>query len=115
MAPVPKKIQLSGEGNTLVILWSDEHRSAYPYQFLRDHCPCATCTGAEFGPRPASQPSSPFTMFKKTLKPERAELVGRYAVQIYWSDGHSTGIYSFDYLRELCPCAECAAAKASAK
>jgi DUF971 family protein len=45
----------------------------------------------------------------KPLKPERAELVGRYAVQIHWNDGHSTGIYSFDYLRQICPCPECAA------
>jgi DUF971 family protein len=45
----------------------------------------------------------------KPLKPERAALVGRYAVQIFWTDSHSAGIYSFDYLREACPCAECAA------
>ena len=51
---------------------------------------------------------SPFPILGvKPLKPERAELVGRYALQIHWSDRHSTGIYSFDYLRELCPCAEC--------
>jgi DUF971 family protein len=43
-------------------------------------------------------------MYQKTLKPERAEVVGRYALQIFWSDGHSTGIYAFDYLRSLCPC-----------
>jgi len=43
----------------------------------------------------------------KPLKPERAELVGRYALQIYWNDGHSTGIYSFDYLRSLCACPQC--------
>jgi len=44
------------------------------------------------------------------LKPQKAELVGRYALQIYWSDGHSSGIYTFDYLRGLCPCTECEAA-----
>ncbi len=50
----------------------------------------------------------------RPLKPNRAELVGRYALQIFWSDGHSTGIYSFHYLRELCPCGECAAGKEAA-
>ena len=47
----------------------------------------------------------------KPLKPERAELVGRYALQIYWNDGHSTGIYSFDYLRNLCSCPQCELAR----
>jgi len=41
----------------------------------------------------------------------KAELVGRYALQIYWSDGHSSGIYTFDYLRNLCPCTDCEAAR----
>lgn len=37
--------------------------------------------------------------------------VGNYAIQFRWEDGHSTGIYTFDYLRSLCPCPECAASK----
>ena len=45
---------------------------------------------------------------------ERAELVGRYAMQIYWNDQHSSGIYSFDYLRQICPCPECAAKREGA-
>jgi len=50
---------------------------------------------------------------QKPLHPVRAELVGRYAVQIHWSDGHATGIYTFSYLRNLCPCPECTALRAS--
>jgi DUF971 family protein len=46
---------------------------------------------------------------QKPLRPESAELVGRYALQIHWSDGHSSGIYTFTYLRTLCPCTECTA------
>ena len=107
MEAVPKTIKLAGGNDTLTIQWSDGHFSAYPYRYLRNKCPCATCS--EMGP-PASTAPSPFPMFGvKPLKPERAELVGRYAVQIYWSDGHSSGIYTFDFLRELCPCVECAA------
>jgi DUF971 family protein len=34
--------------------------------------------------------------------------VGRYAIRFHWSDGHSTGIYTFEHLRELCPCPICA-------
>ena len=106
MQIIPQKIKLAGENNTLTIQWSDGHLSAYPYQRLRDRCPCATCT--EAGPPEPAAPS-PLKLYTRTLRPARAELVGRYALQIYWNDGHSSGIYSFEYLRSLCPCAECAA------
>lgn len=113
MPIVPSKIKLAGENNTLVVTWSDGHVSAYPYKYLRDRCPCASCTGHDYAPvKPQTAPTL-LPMFQKPLKPERAELVGRYAVQIYWNDGHSTGIYSFDYLRDLCPCAACAARRES--
>jgi len=107
MQVIPKKIKLAAGNDALAIEWSDGHLSAYAYRYLRNKCPCATCS--ELGPPEQSVPS-PFPILGvKPLRPERAELVGRYALQIYWSDGHSTGIYSFDYLRESCPCAECAA------
>jgi len=109
MQIVPSKIKLAGSGNTLMVHWSDGHASTYEYAYLRERCPCASCTGHDYAPvKPQASPTL-LPMFQKALKPERAELVGRYAVQIYWNDGHSTGIYSFDYLRELCPCAECVA------
>ncbi len=106
---VPTKIKLAGENNTLAIQWSDGHASVYPYRYLRDKCPCATCTDQSHG-RPAQPPSASSLLpllGAKPLRPDRAERVGRYAVQIYWNDGHSTGIYSFNFLRELCPCVEC--------
>jgi DUF971 family protein len=110
----PTRIKLAGENNALRIEWSDGHVSAYPYRYLRDRCPCATCS--EAGPPPAESAGSPFPILgAKPLRPERAELVGRYALQIFWSDNHSSGIYSFDYLRELCPCAECEARRAAAE
>ena len=46
-------------------------------------------------------------MYKAAPKLTNVETVGRYAVRLFWADGHSTGLYSFDYLREICPCAEC--------
>ena len=46
-------------------------------------------------------------MYKAKLKMLGVEPVGNYAIRIDWSDGHNTGIYSFDHLREICPCAEC--------
>lgn len=109
MPATPAKIKLDAGDDTLAIHWTDGHVSRYNYRSLRDHCPCASCTGAEPA---APQPTSPFPMFgTKPLKPNRAELVGRYALQIFWNDGHSSGIYSFDYLRGLCPCEECAASR----
>ena len=107
MRAFPTSIKLAGENNTVVIQWADGHVSAYPYQYLRSKCPCATCE--EFRP-PAERAAGPLPIFgQKPLRPERAEPVGRYALQIHWSDGHSSGIYVFDYLRSLCPCPECTA------
>ncbi len=115
MTASPARIKLKGGDDTLLIEWSDGHQSAYSYRFLRDRCPCSACAGKE-GRKPAPpQPAGLIPMFQVALRPERAELVGRYALQIYWSDGHSTGIYGFDYLRDLCPCAECDGLRAALK
>jgi DUF971 family protein len=109
----PTSIKLAGERNTLGVHWSDGHLSAYPYTYLRGKCPCATCQ--ELG-SPAERPLSPLPILgQKMLAPERAELVGRYALQIFWNDGHSAGIYSFDYLRALCPCPECDTKRGAAR
>jgi DUF971 family protein len=108
----PKSVRLRGGGDRLAIKWSDGHQSFYPYQYLRDRCPCATCMDRKI---PAPAESNALPMFGKgPPKPDKAQLVGRYALQIFWNDGHSAGIYTFDYLRELCPCAECEAARAEA-
>ena len=48
-------------------------------------------------------------MYKPTLKMVSVEEVGHYAIRIAWSDGHNTGIYSFDHLRKICPCEPCKA------
>jgi len=113
MRNVPTKIKLDAGNDTLSILWADGHASVYSYRELRDRCPCASCdeAGGTHGQPPSLLPM----LGVKALKPERAELVGRYAVQIYWNDGHSTGIYSFDYLRGLCPCPQCEASRRSAQ
>lgn len=86
----------------LLITWEDEHRSLYSHVYLRSLCPCAQCVDEWTG--------------KRTVRPEQIspslgiaqwEPVGRYAVRFKWSDGHQTGIYSFDYLRKICPCEAC--------
>jgi len=87
--------------------WKDGHSSHYELQYLRDQCPCAQCTGAHGGPGRDPQPESPFQVYKPRLKMQSVEPVGNYALRVVWSDGHSTGIYSFEHLREICPCPEC--------
>jgi DUF971 family protein len=80
--------------------WKDGHHSEYGLAYLRDKCPCASCTGA-----PRAQ--SPFQLYKPVLKMVDVEPVGSYAVQIHWNDGHATGIYAYDFLRRICPCPDC--------
>ena len=107
MAADPANIDVS-LSTGVVINWGDGHRSAYSLEYLRDRCPCATCTGAHGGPKPAA---SPFQTYKKILKMDGVEEVGRYALRFLWNDGHTTGIYSFEHLREICPCDECLSKK----
>ena len=60
-------------------------------------------------PRPKTQeaPANPFQMFTPKLKMKSIEPVGSYALRIEWSDGHNTGLYSYDHLRHICPCPIC--------
>jgi DUF971 family protein len=107
-------------GTGMEIEWKDGHRSSYSFQFLRDACPCALCNeerekaGREPG-QPATAAAGALPMFKPTAKPTQAEGVGRYAIRFTWNDGHEHGIYGWDYLREVCPCAECTAARKKAQ
>ncbi len=114
-AAEPEHIAIS-KSRGIKIDWAGGHHSDYPLALLRDNCPCATCTGAHgAAPQPSSYSigagsSAPFPMFKPALRMTQVEETGRYAIRIVWSDGHSTGIYSFDHLRAICPCADCLAA-----
>jgi DUF971 family protein len=96
------------------ITWADGHQSHYDFAYLREECPCATCND-ERGKKQAfaavaSLPSAVLPMFKPKPRAQSAAVMGNYAVQINFSDGHSTGIYSYDHLRSICPCTECAQA-----
>lgn len=114
MELVPVRIRLDAGHGDVAVTWQDGHESVYPHKYLRDRCPCATCAGEE-GPLPSAARANPLQMFTKAVQPERAELVGRYAVQFFWNDGHSAGIYTFEYLRQLCPCPACTALRQAAE
>jgi DUF971 family protein len=92
----PREISLESDA-LLRITWADGGVCDYQAATLRRACPCAQCVNEWTGQR--------------TLKPEAISdeveikdlsIVGRYALNFRWSDGHDTGIYSFQYLRDLC-------------
>ena len=98
---MPKRIKRVTPRQT-DIYWSDGHVSAYPSWYLREKCPCADCVDEFTGERRIVPGSIPATVERINV-----ELVGNYALQFEWSDHHGTGLYTFDLLRELCPCPEC--------
>jgi DUF971 family protein len=108
--PEPEHIAIS-KSKGIRIDWKDGHHSDYPLAYLRDECPCATCSGAHGTPPQKSSYSkdaaNPFKLYQPALRMLKVEAVGAYAVRIDWNDGHNTGIYSFDYLRRICACAQC--------
>jgi DUF971 family protein len=118
IAITPEKVRvLMTEGKGLEIDWADGHKSAWGFAWLRDVCPCATCVdertqqGRKLGqPKPA--PAVLLPMYTPPPKPASAHAVGRYAIQFNWADGHSGGIYSWEYLRRVCQCQECTFAAA---
>lgn len=88
----------------LQITWSDQHVSTFTYAWLRAVCPCAMC-------RSRKQKGGVEEVLATLVPPETTardvDTVGRYALNIVFSDGHDSGIFTFDMLRELCPCAAC--------
>jgi len=101
----PEHISIS-KSKGIKIDWKDGHSSDYELRYLRHHCPCAVCTGAHGTPPqapPIEPASSPFQMFTPALKMVSVEPVGNYAIRIIWSDGHSSGIYSYEHLRKISP------------
>jgi DUF971 family protein len=96
---VPKTIRIKDK-SFLDIIWEDESLSSITLKYLRDECPCASCKGETVMLRTYRPPVN------KMITPEmylikNIETVGEYAIQITWKDGHSTGIYTYEYLQEL--------------
>jgi DUF971 family protein len=103
--PSGVKVHLStGEG--VEISWADGHASRYTFPYLREHCPCAMCKD-EREKKNSTPAANLLPMYKPRVTASKASAVGSYAIQIEYSDGHATGIYSFSFLREVCPCEEC--------
>ena len=99
--PIPRKVSRSGERDVHII-WNDGHESLFEARFLRLQCPCASCVDEMTGKRVLRD-----EQVSNTVSPTSIELVGRYAIRIWWDDGHSSGIYTFEFLRGLCSCVSC--------
>ena len=94
LATDPEHIAVS-KSRGIDIDWKDGHHSSYPVEYLRDWCPCATCTGSH-GTEPRKKtteaPPNPFAMYKPRIRMDTIEQSGNYARDIGWNDGHSSGI-----------------------
>jgi DUF971 family protein len=94
-----KPTRIEAVNAMLVIVWDDGHESYFDFEPLRRACPCATCQGernilVEFKPPPPNYTPASFEL-------TGWQFIGGYGFQPQWRDGHNTGIFSFDYLRQL--------------
>src|SRR5262245_62035962 len=87
-------------GNELAVKWEDGKESFIQLETLRRHCPCAGCQGEKDilgnlykGP--------PRQLTSQAFRLTRINPIGGYALQPVWADGHSTGLFAFDYLRRI--------------
>jgi len=105
--PRPTGVTADRNERIVTITWDDGHVSRYSFAGLRAVCPCVNCRGGhEF----MGEPPDPW-IAKEAQDDEltlyQVEQVGSYALQFSWSDDHSSGIYTWDYLRQACPCDLC--------
>jgi len=95
-APRVRPLEVAVAGSELRIAWDDGTRQTLPLRFVRQQCPCAGCVDEWTGRRTLDAESVP-----DDVRPLSMTEVGRYALQVTWSDGHEAGIYSWDLLRKL--------------
>jgi ATP-binding protein involved in chromosome partitioning len=99
----PLSLGQDGPG-VLTVEWSDGHKGRHRVRDLRLACRCAQCVD-EWTNQQTLDPSS----VPEDVRPVTIEPVGLYGLQIEWSDGHGTGIFTFEVLGSLCCCADCVA------
>ena len=91
MIQPPTDIKAKKSEHQLVITWEPAHVAVYGFKYLRCHCGCANCVDERSGERTLNP-----NAVSEDITIEDISLVGNYAVQALWSDGHSTGIYTSD-------------------
>ena len=107
----PTRLQLKKD-QQLEVDWQDGKHCVYSISYLRSMCPCAQCRIVRDGSdphdiSPAPKPKPLLTIlpgiYSGAIKITAAEKVGNYAIKLVFSDSHDSGIFSFEYLREICP------------
>ena len=106
MSADPSQITVDHNQRVVVITWKDGHVSPLQFNLLRKQCPCATCGEERKNANPLKLMVGPMP---KEVEIVKVEPVGRYALGLAFSDGHDTGIYTYEYLRGLCRCPTCVA------
>lgn len=100
----PTNITLDKTQGQLHLDWSTGETCTYPLSHLREACPCVECRGGHHNMGMANAPQDLLQLLPaRSYKVETIELVGNYALQFFWDDGHYTGIYTWEYLHQLCP------------
>ena len=84
----------------LRITWEDSTEIILSLKYMRDQCPCAGCKGETILLK-TYRPPAPTVVTPEMYQVKNIEVVGDYAIQITWKDGHNTGIYSWDYIKQL--------------
>src|SRR4051812_4912371 len=93
---IPTRIDKQNE-TEMLIAWNFGDQYALSFVELRFHCPCANCMDENTGKRVIER-----TAIDPEIRPTGAQVVGKYALQVSWTDRHTTGMYHFDRLLELC-------------
>jgi DUF971 family protein len=100
----PTDIGVDLKHGELCITWADGLKSVYSLEYLRKICPCAVCNEQRSDDNPLRVFSPDQAMASGKLSPDHpVEMVGNYALQFFWDDGHQTGLYTFEYLRRSAP------------
>ena len=99
MAEAPANIRALRDEKILQVEWPGGRVDRVPFRFLRGRCPCAACVDENTGIRVVDVDAIPVN-----ISLTNASFAGNYALRISWSDGHDTGLYTWDYLAEIGRC-----------
>lgn len=100
----PTDIKVDIKQSVVRIMWADGQQSSYSLNQLRKLCPCAVCNELRKDDDPLRVLSPDQAVTEGVLRPyQSVEMVGNYALQFFWADGHNSGIYTFEFLRQLAP------------
>jgi DUF971 family protein len=96
MTPSPQNIRIRKDQSVVEIVWNGGRTQLFPFRFLRIHCPCAACVNEFTGERILDPNTVP-----TDVNPSTVEFAGNYALKVGWSDGHHSGIYTWEHFSRL--------------